>query len=158
MNIFEKLKNIDSDILKQKRHINSILIDINPRICIPIIKEVYFVWTLYYDRSNETLKINRSYDGLFYYRIVSDKISFQYSVAAFNSIFDVLFKQSSLTNSNYEYIIENNNYKYYKTCKNRRLKTNRKKYGLGFIHFPDKYDSKQTYIINLNEGEPKNVI
>lgn len=158
MNIFKKLKNIDSDILKQKRHINSILIDINPKICIPIIKEVYFIWTLYYDGPKEPLKINRSYEGLFYYRIVSDKISFQYSVAAFDSIFDVLFKQSSLTNSSYEYVIENNNYKYYKTCKNRKLKSNRKKYGLGFIQFPDKYDSKQIYTINLNEGDTKNDI
>lgn len=156
MNNFKNINNVRDNIYKQKRYINQILIKINPKICIPIIKEVYYNYMITYHLGK--FNINKNYMSLYYYLIISDYISFQYSIAAFDSIFDVLFKRSSLTNSSYEYTIENNNYNYYKKCKNRKNKSNRKKYGLGFIHFPDKYDSKKTYTINLNEGDTKNDI
>lgn len=148
----ERLDKVNIDLLKQKKYINQILININPKICIPILKELYFHYNCRYNENSNLLIVDKPKDLLFYYKINSDKVSFQFSVAAFESIFDILYKQSTVTNSSYEYIIENNNHNYYIKSKKKKIKKDRKLLGRGFIHYTDVYDSKTTYTINLNEG------
>lgn len=148
---FKKFVGMDTKILIQKRNINEIILEINPKICIPVLKECYYVYKVYHNDGFSKVSVSKNENDLFYYRIRVNNISFQFSVAAFDSIMDVLFKQSKLTNSSYEYVIENNNYKYFKKFKKAKVKINRKIYGKGFIHFPDIYDSKKTFTINLNE-------
>jgi hypothetical protein len=147
---FKKFNGIDTKVLIQKRNINEIILEINPKICIPILKECYYVYKIYHYDSFSKVSVTKSESDLFHYRIRVNNISFQFSVAAFDSIMDVLFKQSKLTNSSYEYVIENNNYKYFKRGKRKKVKDDRRVYGKGFIHFPDIYDSKKTLTINLN--------
>lgn len=152
---FKKFNGMDTKVLTQKRNINEIILEINPKICIPILKECYYVYKIYHDDNFSKVSVTKSENDLFYYRIRVNNISFQFSVAAFDSILDVLFKQSKLTNSSYEYVIENNNYNYFKKSKRKKVKCERKFYGKGFIHFSDIYDSKKTLTINLN-GECNN--